>query len=182
MEPYLCEIEIDSVKVGSLPPTLRSARFADSNVFGEFKINTNLNLVAPEAQIDARVVLSVCGMKLSLPVRLHDVTAQCDTQLIIRASETHGLTMVGIMLNENLELSYGLTVCGIAEVTSFPMVLRYVNHAINDSLWWMRKPHKLSVSIITCAYCLLGLCCLASFSRSDQESITCRYHGCKERT
>ena len=103
-EPYLFEIEIDAVKVGSLPPTVRSASFEDSDVFGEFKINSNLLFVAPEARVDARVVIGACGLKLSIPIQLHDVTVKCDTQLIIRASETHGLTMVGIMLNDNLEL------------------------------------------------------------------------------
>jgi hypothetical protein len=144
-EPYVSEIEIGMVNLGHQPPIVRTASFADSDVYGEFKINSKVMLIAPEARVAARVVLSFRGVKLEVPIQLHDVVAGCDVQLILRGSDTQGLTMVGVMLNDRLELDYRLTLFNGLELTAFPMVLRYVNHAINDSVWWMRKPNKLDI-------------------------------------
>ena len=103
-------------------------------------------MVAPEMEVDARAVLCVGGLQLSVPVQFHDVIVECDLQLSVRVSaEMQQLTMLGIMLNKPVEMDYRLKLCGLFELTSLPMLCGYVNNGVNDSLYHMRKPKVMPI-------------------------------------
>jgi hypothetical protein len=102
-------------------------------------------VVAPEIKVDALAVLCFGGFELQVPVKVSDVIVELDLQLIVRMSEEQGMTMLGVMLNEAIEIDYHLSVFGMIGVSSIPAVQSYVNNAINDSLWWMRKPNVLKM-------------------------------------
>ena len=145
MEPYVPEINIPHFSLGQQPPSVQYASYEPSDVYGEFKVNMQLMMVAPEMSVDTLVTVCIGGLELEVPVRATSVIVELDMQLVVRMSEEQGLTMLGIMMNKPLELDYCLKAFGLFKLSSIPMVCGYLNNAINDSLWWMRKPEILEL-------------------------------------
>lgn len=87
MEPYLSEIRLADFALGQNPPAVQLASYEDSDVYGEFKINLELEMVAPEIKVDARAVVCIGGLELQVPVKVSDVMVELDLQLIVRMSE-----------------------------------------------------------------------------------------------
>ena len=151
LEPYLPEITITQFSLGHYPPIVQYASYEPSEVYGEFKINMHLTMVAPEMKVHTLVTLCVGGLELEVPLLVSSAVVELDMQLVVRVSEDQGLTMLGIMLNKPLELDYCLTVFSCLRLSSLPMVCGYLNKAINDSLWWMRKPEVLMLPLVPSA-------------------------------
>ena len=151
LEPYLPEIKITEFSLGHYPPIVQYASYEPSEVYGEFKINMHLTMVAPEMNVHTLATLCVGGLEVEVPLRVSSAVVEIDMQLVVRVSEDQGLTMLGIMLNKPLELDYCLTVFSCLRLSSLPMVCGYLNRAINDSLWWMRKPEILMLPLVPSA-------------------------------
>jgi hypothetical protein len=138
----VAEFNVKAFSIGSLPPRFRYATYEGSNVYGEFKINTEGFLLEPDLEMEAEVVLQCGGLRVTVPLKLADVLVRFDLQLLARVSGLDGaMNILKFMFNQPMELDYRLVLFRAIDLTALPLVQHYLSHIITDSLLFMTKPN-----------------------------------------
>ena len=140
--PQVEELKLESLTLGQNPPQINNLHFENSDVFGEFRINAEARLDAPDCLAKIRVDLVKSP---PFTVTIKDLNINTDFQLLVRLSSDNGLTLVGVKLRKKLGLDYAISTKltkNLNSIGGFP-VQKVLNEQIHESLWWMSDPCML---------------------------------------
>lgn len=142
--PQVDEIKLESLTLGHNPPQINNLHFENSDVFGEFRINAEARLDAPDCLAKIRVDLVKSP---PFTVTIKDLNINTDFQLLVRLSSDNGLTLVGVKLRKKLGLDYAISTKLTKNLNSIGgfHVQKFLNEQIHESLWWMSDPCMLLV-------------------------------------
>ena len=93
-------IQMEELRLGDHPPTITRLQFENSDVRGEFRINADVQLQAPDCRALIQMVAVVGKMRKKLPATITNLNLNVDFQLLVRLSSDNGLTLVGIKLEK----------------------------------------------------------------------------------
>ena len=143
-------IQMEELRLGDHPPTITRLQFENSDVFGEFRINADVQLQAPDCRALIQMVAVVGRVRKKLPATITNLNLNVDFQLLVRLSSDNGLTLVGIKLEKGqgeralLGLDFALKTTKVVDKVLAGFNLgKLLNETIHDSLSWMTHPCML---------------------------------------
>jgi CRP-like cAMP-binding protein len=139
--PQVDDISIASLTLGKAAPQINNLHFENSDIFGEFRVNAEAKLDAPDCKATIRVDMTPTPFNLAVA----DLNVNVDFQLLVRLSSDNGLTLVGVKLRKKLGLDYAIShklKKNLNSIAGFA-VQKVLNDLIHESLWWMSHPCML---------------------------------------